>query len=309
MKVSKRMLGAGLAIGTAVGLSGTMVSAYEILKNVTHPQVKKYDEVYKKQIGSGFFDEQEFHKWEKEEFFIPSLFGYDIHGFFIPKPRAKGTVLILHGITMNLWSSIKYGLIFRELGFNLCLIDYRNHGLSGGEYTTMGILERYDAKVAIDYIIKKTKGVGIIGVHGESMGAGTAMLLPEIEERIDFIVEDCGYSSIVDELKVRLKEEYHLPSFPLLNIADWYMRKQYALSFYSHSPIEVVKTVSIPMLFIHGGKDTYVPTYMVEQLYKAKKGKKQLKIFTDASHAGSYASNKTEYKATVKDFLETNGLL
>ena len=45
------------------------------------------------------------------------------------------------------------------------------------------------------------------------------------------------------------------------------------------------------MFFIHGDKDTYVPTWMVYPLYEAKSAPKQLWIVPGSAHAISYKDN------------------
>ena len=58
------------------------------------------------------------------------------------------------------------------------------------------------------------------------------------------------------------------------------------------------------MFFIHGDKDTYVPTWMVYPLYEAKSNPKELWIVPGATHAVSYKENKTEYTNRVKNFVD-----
>jgi fermentation-respiration switch protein FrsA (DUF1100 family) len=60
---------------------------------------------------------------------------------------------------------------------------------------------------------------------------------------------------------------------------------------------------SYPILFIHGGSDTFVPTDMVYRLYKAKASKKMLWIANGAKHAESYKKHREKYVKQVKDFL------
>ncbi len=57
------------------------------------------------------------------------------------------------------------------------------------------------------------------------------------------------------------------------------------------------------MLFIHGDKDTYVPTWMVYPLYEAKPEPKELWIVPGAAHAVSYQENKQEYTDRVRAFV------
>ena len=60
------------------------------------------------------------------------------------------------------------------------------------------------------------------------------------------------------------------------------------------------------MLFIHGDKDDFVPTWMVYEVYKAKPDPKALWIVPNAGHATSYLLYPEEYTQRVKRFVEDN---
>lgn len=72
---------------------------------------------------------------------------------------------------------------------------------------------------------------------------------------------------------------------------------------YEASSLDQVKKNHRPMLFIHGGKDTFVPTKMVYPLYNATKGPKELLVVKNAAHAASYQTNPKLYVKTIKGFL------
>ena len=75
-------------------------------------------------------------------------------------------------------------------------------------------------------------------------------------------------------------------------------------SFKEASSLKQVEKADLPMFFIHGDKDTYVPTWMVYPLYEAKPDPKELWIVPGAKHAVSYKENKTEYTNRVKNFVD-----
>ena len=75
-------------------------------------------------------------------------------------------------------------------------------------------------------------------VHGISMGAATTMMVSgEVEHGqyqqpfIKCFVEDCGYTSVWDEFRGELKEQFGLPAFPLLHTASWLCRQEYGWDF------------------------------------------------------------------------------
>ena len=143
-------------------------------------------------------------------------------------------------------------------------------------------------------------------VHGISMGGATTMMVSgeELPDYVKCFVDDCGYTSVWDQFKKELKEDFGLPAFPLMHttslLCDWV----YDWNFREASALEQVKKCHLPMLFIHGEKDEYVPTRMVYELYNAKTEPKELWTVPNADHATSYKLNKEIYTQKVKQFID-----
>lgn len=60
------------------------------------------------------------------------------------------------------------------------------------------------------------------------------------------------------------------------------------------------------MLFIHGSKDDFVPTWMVDPLYKAKPQPKEKWLAQGSAHARSLHDHPQAYRRVVKQFVERN---
>jgi len=301
--------GLSIAVGGIAGMAaiatGGYVAGEKFLENVVHPNTIDYKEHYYFELQKGRFSESWFHELEKEEIYIKSVYGYNIHGFYFNN-RSHHTIILIHGITSSMWASVQYIEMFYNRGYNVLIYDQRNHGQSEGRFTTMGAFEQIDAKTVVEYA-KKKSGKGVVGLHGVSMGAATALMTAALTPYVDFVIEDCGYTSTIDELSYRLKEDYQLPPFPFVQIAEAIARKKYGFDFHSYSPLKAVKQMEIPVLFLHGDKDTFVPYNMVHALYRAKKGKKEFHGFKDSIHATSYSDHKREYKEVVYAFLDKYG--
>ncbi len=295
-----------VGVSAIAATAGVMAACYKLAETVIHPTTIDYHDHYHNEIKEGRLDEEWFHRIKKEEFNIDSYFGYQLHGFYFPN-QAKKTAIIIHGITASIWSSIKYGRIFYNRGYNVLVYDHRNHGLSGGDFTSLGVFEKMDGKRMVEYAIELDGKDITIGLHGESMGASTALMVAGVAPEVDFVVEDCGFSTAFDELKVRLKEEHRLPAFPFLYIANKMTMKMYGFDFKKESPLKSVKNLQIPILFMHGGDDHYVPTDMVNDLYNAKEDKKMIKVFPGSGHASSYVDHTHDYIETVHEFMEQYG--
>ena len=116
-------------------------------------------------------------------------------------------------------------------------------------------------------------------------------------------VADCGYTSVWDQFESELLAQFNLPAFPLLHLSSWLCQLRYGWNFKEASPLEAVKRCSLPILFIHGDADTFVPTSMVHELYEAKSSPKQLWLAPGVDHAHAYRDCTEEYTKQVKDFL------
>ena len=139
-----------------------------------------------------------------------------------------------------------------------------------------------------------------LGVLGESMGAGTVLQYCAIDNRVSFCIEDCGYSDVYDLFKFRLKEDYKINFPPLMFLTNILMKIKYGWSFKEASPIRYIKDLKLPILFIHGDRDDYVPTYMPFDLYNAKiKGFKDIYVAEDADHANSFIKNPNKYDEII----------
>lgn len=234
--------------------------------------------------------------------------GAKLHGLYVKAatPTAN-TALIIHGYTDNAIRMLMIGHIYsKELGYNILLPDLRAHGKSDGEYIQMGWKDRLDMLEWIE-VGKHIYGDSInIALHGISMGAATAMMMvgeSELPSNVKCVVEDCGYTSVWDEFSYQLKEDFGLPTFPLLHTTSIYCDFKAGWNFKEASALEQIKKSNIPMFFIHGEADTYVPFEMVNTLYNAKSGEKELWTIPGVTHARAYWEHTDKYVARTKEFV------
>lgn len=259
------------------------------------------------------------------DLYIENDKGNTLHALCIyaAKPTRK-TAVIVHGYTDNAVRMMMIGYLYsRQLGYNVLLPDLYGHGMSEGTEIQMGWLDRLDVlqwtemadelfgrnNEAADTTGIRSSGTQMV-VHGISMGAATTMMLSgEVEYGVNqqpFIkcfVEDCGYTSVWDEFSHELKSQYGIPAFPLMYTTSKLCEFEYDWNFEEASALEQVKKCTLPMLFIHGDADTYVPTWMVYPLYEAKPEPKELWIVPGAVHAASYKDYPKEYTEHVNNFV------
>ena len=236
--------------------------------------------------------------------------GLRAHAVCIKSHNAEGrTAVVVHGYTNNSIDMLHIARIYNnEMHYNVVLPDLHGHGLSQGDDIQMGWFDRLDVLKWIDLAPKMFSTVGDsmrLVVHGVSMGAATTMCVSG-EHTPDYVkcfVEDCGYTSAWDEFAHELRGRFSLPEFPLLYTASWLTQAKYGWSFKEASPLKQVAKCKKPMFFIHGDKDTFVPTWMVYPLYEAKPQPKQLWIAPGSEHAFAYRDHREEYIKKVEAFV------
>lgn len=231
-----------------------------------------------------------------------------LHAYYVAAPQpTKKTAVIVHGYTDNAIRMMMIGYLYnRSLGYNILLPDLQYSGLSEGDALQMGWLDRKDVMRWIEAANTLYGDSTQMVVHGISMGGATTMMVSgeSLPPYVKCFVEDCGYTDVWTQFGKELKEQFGLPEFPLMHVSSWLCGLRYDWTFEEASAIRQVAKCKLPMLFIHGDKDDYVPTWMVYELYEAKPAPKECWIVPDADHARSYLLNREEYTERVKQFTD-----
>lgn len=302
------MIGGGnsmlIALILALLLILSIVSGIYFSNVALKPKTRDYNETYEYEQEKGRIIKEEYEKLPKEEFYIKSPYGYNLHTIYFPNGNSKKTIIIAHGITYNLFGSVKYMSMFYKRGFNILIYDHRFHGKSEGDFCSFGFYEKYDLKSCTDWVLERNGKDSIVGLHGESMGAATVLQNLAIDERISFCIADCPYSNLFNLLRLRLKLDYHLVPFPVLYISNIVSKIRYGVYLSDISPIRDIQNVEIPIFFVHGQNDNYIPHEMSVDMFNIKKGVKKLYLAPNSDHAESYWNNQEEYDKLVGDFLE-----
>jgi uncharacterized protein len=258
------------------------------------------------------FNERRYLSLQKEDVSVGSKNNYRLYGTYIVNPnKTKNTIILVHGLGGSRYTSLKYIDMYLDKGFNILIYDSRDHGHSGGKNITYGFSEKYDLDRWVSYIYSKNKG-GIIGVHGESLGAATAILhssLNEDNKKVNFYIADSSYSDLKQLFTLRLKEDYKIKNTLAIDFILFYAEKINKLNnqftFKEASPIENIKDISTPILFIHGENDTFIPKSMSEDLYNLKSTSKSIYIAPNSDHLASFTNNQDAYKAAVYKFIDS----
>lgn len=151
------------------------------------------------------------YRIEKVEL-ISSFDGHIIPGDYIYAQQSEGnrnnkTVVMVHGLGGNRYTTYPYAEMFLEKGYNVLTYDQRSTNENTAQYTTFGYWEKHDLIDCIDYVLENASGQ-TVGVWGQSYGGATvglAMGYKDAYKKVDFAILDCPISNmewmINDEMK------------------------------------------------------------------------------------------------------------
>lgn len=243
---------------------------------------------------------------EYEDVFVGSFDGLKLHAKYYHNMDNAPVAIMAHGYRSS--SATDSGgayRMFTERGYNVLIPDQRTHGESQGHTITFGINERYDIAKWIEYIAERFGDDTPIVLMGVSMGAATVTMCSDLELKGNVlgIIADCGYSSPKDIICRVIEADMHLPSKLLYPFVKLSARIFGSFDLEASSPMESVKKSKLPILFIHGDADSFVPYYMSEQLFEACVSKKEFLGVSGADHGISFIIGQKEYFKTVENFL------
>ena len=248
--------------------------------------------------------------WEKfsfETLSIKSRDGLKLIGHFLPNNSNK-LAIIVHGYGADYKEMQQYAKYFVEKNYNILAVENRAHGQSEGKMIGMGWLDRLDVVDWINFMIEKNPNYQV-ALFGLSMGASTVCMTSgeALPSNVKAIISDCAFDNVFDAFKYVLKKRAHLPSWPLMNVFNLYMKNAYNYDMKEADAKKMLKKCKVPILFIHGDADDFVPTYMVHKLYESTDERlRELFIVEGAGHALSYPIAGIKYEKKLNDFLTKN---
>jgi fermentation-respiration switch protein FrsA (DUF1100 family) len=274
-------------------------------KYITFYKRRSLEECFSIVEKDGIYSRSKFDELDKEEVEVMSDDGLTLRGLFIEKFKdSKKIIVIVHGYNLAYPKSLCFVEMFFKEGFNVLLVDQRGHGRSEGWYATYGYYEKFDLDCWVNWGRSRIGKDAVIGLHGQSMGGATALEYASINKHVKFIIADCPYSDTWELMKHQFRKLNHVPVFPFAFAVDHRIKKKVGFSFKDVSPIKSIKDKEIPVMFIHGAEDEFVPTYMSEEMFNIKQGYKKLVIIRGAEHANAYSTDRELYEREVRSFLK-----
>lgn len=242
-----------------------------------------------------------------EDVYVHSEDGLKLHGTWFPQEGSKKVMIGFHGYTGKGMSDLlAVSNYYRAKGYQILLVDERCHGDSEGTYIGFGCLDRADVLKWIRYSVNRVGEDCEICLHGVSMGAATILMSSglNLPPQVKAMVSDCAFTSAWEVFAHVLKTMYHIPPTPILFAADKMVQKRAGYSLKQCNAAEEVKKAKVPILFIHGSKDTFVPCRMCYEIYGNCSSDKDILIIDGAGHAESYYKEQEKYENKLNEFFK-----
>ena len=240
-----------------------------------------------------------------EDFTIQSFDGLKRHGKYYEYQPGAPIEIMFHGYRGSAERDLSGGIQrCRTLGRNTLLIDQRTNCGSEGNVISFGINEHRDCLAWVDFTVKHFGPDVKIILTGISMGATTVLMAAgkPLPPQVIGVLADCGFSSAKEIIK-KCVRQLHLPADALYPFIRSSAKIFGHFDPEEYSAMEAMKTCQVPVFFLHGEDDDFVPCDMTRALYEACPTRKQLLTVPGAGHGLGYLVDTEGYLRAVSEFF------
>lgn len=214
-----------------------------------------------------------------------------IHGWWVPASTPEAPVwLFLHGNGSTIGDEVKRPFWFHQLGYSCLLIDYRGYGRSKGKFPTESSVYE-DVKAAWNYLTKDRQiPPERIFVCGHSLGGALTIDLASKHPEIAGLVVEGSFTSM------RVMVDHLYRQFGIFPV-NWLLHQRF-------DSLSKVRSLKMPVLFVHGTSDRLIPAHMSQTLFDAAPEPKKLLLIQDAGHHDAGERGGTQYFQAIQWVVE-----
>lgn len=245
---------------------------------------------------------------ENETVSMTARDGIELIAHYIPAKKSKRLIIAFHGWRSS-WHK-DFGTVadfWYENGCDALYVEQRGQNNSGGEYMGFGLTERYDCLDWINWAVERFGSDVIIYLAGVSMGATTVLMASglDLPQNVHGIFADCGFTSPKAIWRHVAEKNLHIGYGPIAALADAICMQKINFTTTEYSTTDALKVnTNIPVMFVHGTDDHFVPIQMTYENYRACAAPKTLLVVPGADHAMSHFVEPERYEAAAKTFME-----
>ena len=239
-------------------------------------------------------------------FSIKSFDGLTLKGKYYEKFPGAPIELMFHGYRGNAQRDLCGG-IQRSFacGHNALLVDQRASGGSDGNVISFGINERRDCLSWIEFMVAHFGADVRIILTGISMGGATVAMAAgeKLPPNVIGVLSDCGYTSPKEIICKVIEKDMKLPAklaYPFVKLAA---RLYGGFDLEETDALRALPNCKVPVIFVHGEKDGFVPCDMSRKMYEICPGQKMLYIVPDADHGLAFPVAGEKYIEELNAFF------
>lgn len=308
-------IAAALGIGTAALITEFVIHGYlDIMyKETIPPSLPKYLSAKKSGDATDEFASYTAEQCEclsrqnVEVITRKSQNGYNLKGYLLTaENKTNKFVLFAHGYRSDhLGDPANFEKYYYEQGYNFMSVDHTSAGDSEGDWVGFDYYESQDMLAWIDYLVERFGEDIQIILHGVSMGGATVcQMASSVQPQVKLIISDCAYTSANDQFtKVANSIGIKRLAPVAVSIVNALNKRLAGYDLALTDVRESVKNSRVPMLFVHGLVDDFVPVEMCYELYEICGSEKDMLIIDKASHAQSIMVDGDTYKAKIEEFI------
>ena len=247
---------------------------------------------------------------EKSGYTIVSItneHGLQLQGYCITKSNSATWVILVHGYMGKSDDLRLEAKRFYDLGFQVLLIDLQGHGASEGDVIGFGALDSNDLTLWVQFLNDQMSAKHII-LYGVSMGAASVMICSDQQLlNVEGIIEDCGFTTLYEQLRHIVSSMFpKLPPDMLIMCLRLVLKQKAGYRIKDANPLQHVAHATLPMMFLHGDRDTFIPCAMMNELSQAYPGNGYVTLIKGGRHANSSKVASMIYWEAITTFLKEN---
>jgi alpha-beta hydrolase superfamily lysophospholipase len=219
-----------------------------------------------------------------------------IHAWWWPAERADApAVLYLHGSRWNLTGQLTRIRQLHDFGFSVFAIDYRGFGDSAAAVPSeQSVYE--DARVAWQRFAELVPDARRRLIYGHSLGGAVAVDLAAELDRAPGAGGGQARGLIVESSFTTLVDVAKALSYSWLPV-QWVLSQKF-------DSLDKIALVRMPVLFVHGAADRFIPARLTQALYDAARAPKRLLLVEGATHNNSMRVGSDEYRDALRALFE-----
>ena len=243
-------------------------------------------------------------KWAAAE--VTAADGTPLKGLWLPAKKPSGAILLLHdygGSPLHMAPVARWA---DKRKLSVLAVHQRAHGESGGQYTSLGLLESSDARIWAEKLRELAGESCPIILYGTGMGGAAVLhcLGEALPDNVIAAVSESGYPSVKALMKRVMRYEYRMRAFPTLQLLCLYGRMNWHGKAASADACTVLKDSTLPLLLSYGKADTHIPPEMTKSAYEASASPQKKLVECEKAGRGACTLSEPErYFGELDAFL------